>query len=75
MPAGHRKEQRARGVYNVMPIDTALAIERCEPLLKVLDPQQRLYLEVALREAGLMQLVRQVANGEIEVLDDGDDDE
>ena len=58
-----------------MPIDTALAIERCEPLLKVLDPQQRLYLEVALREAGLMQLVRQVANGEIEVLDDGDDDE
>ena len=57
-----------------MPIDTALAIERCEPLLKFLDPQQRLYLEVALREAGLMQLVRQVANGEIEVCDDDGED-
>ena len=56
-----------------MPVDTQLACDRCAALLPTLDPQMRIYLEVALREAQLMQLVRQVAAGDIVV--DGTEDE
>jgi hypothetical protein len=56
-----------------MPIDTQVAVDRCNALLPTLDPQMKIYLEVALREAQLMQLVRQVAAGEIEI--DGSEDE
>ena len=54
-----------------MPIDTELAIDRCRTLLPDLDPQMRLYLEVALQEAAYMQLVREVVAGNVVV--DGDD--
>lgn len=54
-------------------MDTQLCVDRCATLLPTLDPQMKIYLEVALREAQLMQLVRQVAAGEIEI--DGSEDE
>ena len=57
-----------------MPLDTQNCVDKCQELLtQIGDPVMKLYLEVALREAQLMQLVRQVAAGDVEIDDDGDE--
>lgn len=57
-----------------MPVDTAVAVERCRELLELVSPQMKIYLDVALREAQLMQLVREVTAGNIIIDEDSDDE-